>query len=441
MNGYNGNGYNNSPLNQYAGARQNIEAENAAYAPPSGFDTFYSQYPFISWFDRSDATLRVINDLIEFSASASYCSDFIVGRSVANGLGIKSKAKGYFSKPKEANPDSPEYQEFSNFITQYFEAETLIEEIAKAGMDLLQFGSALVELKVVKFGGQFAVTIKQHQVVFFRYQSEYGQADKSKGWLFGDWGLSNWLPNSNFSPISIPIYPSYDLQDNVVFRTFMHVKAQGVTNARAVYPMPKWYPSIQQVALEVSLGKFMLRDAKNFFLPVAILESFNLATDTNPQTPNDNILENRSSTAIINNPTTNQGDGKKTNLMTMRQTADTPQSHLMVLPKTLKGEDDRVRMELAGKAIFASFGLPPALLAQASGLGNSTERLEAEKIMEKTVIKKARAEMIKPFNQCIKIATELMGLPPFDFELCLNENIELTAEPQDAANIQGGANV
>lgn len=441
MNG--NNGYNNSQLNPYAGVRQNIEAENAAYAPPSGFDTFYSLYPFISWFDRSDATLRVINDLIEFSASASYCSDFIVSRSVANGLGIKSKSKGDFVKPKEANPDSPEYQEFSNFISTNFNVETLLEEMTKVALDLLQFGSALIELKVVKFGGQFAVTIKQHQVVFFRYQALYGQqADKTKGWLFGDWGLSNWLPNSDFSPIPIPIYPSYDLQENIVFRTFIHVKSQGVTNARAVYPMPKWYPSIQQVALQVSLGKFMLRDAKNFFLPVAILESFTLGADNNPQTKNDNILENRSNTTVINNPTTNQGDGKKTNLMIMEQTADTTPSHLMVLPKTLKGEDDRVRMELAEKAIFAAFGLPPALLSQSSGLGNSTERVEAEKIMEKTVIKKFRAEIVKPFNQCIKLATELMGLQPFDFELCLNENIELTAPPTTGAtNTQGGSNV
>ena len=429
-------GYNNNVLGLYAGLRQNIEAENAAYAPPSSLSSFCSLFPFVSWFDKSDATLRVINDLMEFSPSASYCTDFIVGRSVSNGLGIKSKSKGYFEKPNEADPETAEYQEFSNFLTNNFQVEQLLEEITKTSMDFLQFGSALIELKIAKFGGEFAISVKHHQVVFFRYQYNLGQADISKGWLFGDWGLSNWLPNSNFSPISIPVFPNYDLKENSIFRTFIHIKGKGVTNSRAIYPMPKWYSSIQQVALQVSLGKFMLRDAKNFFLPIAILESFDLGSDTNAQTQSDDTPENKSNTGIQNNSLTNQGDGKKTNVMEIRRTADTPPSHLHLLPKTLKGEDDKVRMELAEKAIFASFGLPPALLSQTSGLGNSTERVEAEKLMENTVIKKFRSEIMQHFNQCIKITADFIGLNPFDFELCLNENLNLVQPILDKQNSQ-----
>jgi hypothetical protein len=435
------NGYNNNKNNAYNGIKQNLEVENSAYATPNQFQNFVSLYPFISWFDRSDANLRVINESLEFSASASYCVNFIIERALAEGIGIKSKPKGYFSKVEDANENSPEYQQFAEFIDNNFNVVTLIDEMRKIGLDYEQFGGALIELKVSKFGGQYAVSINHHQVMFFRYQAlRAGEANVSKGWLFGDWNLSHWMSDSDFKPLEIPIYPNYEVLENVVFRTFIHVKGKGVTTARALYPMPRWYPAINQVALEVSIGKYMLREAKNNFLPVALLETFTGGSEVNPTTKSDRLDINTSNTAVQNNPLTNEGDGKKTNIMIMEQTADTPVSHLHIFPRNLKGEDDKVRFDMTREVIFSAFGIPVALFSQSGGLGNSKERSEAEKIMEATLIKGFKKELIKPFNLCIDIATQVMGLPKFDFELYLNDNKDILPEAVESPNI-GGANV
>ncbi len=360
----------------------------------------YAQLPLISFFDNSDATLRFLRNLKEFSPTHGACISEI-GRYVLGGEieVTRHKEEGLYQKDFDTEASTSENLAMVNFVKSLnpnMERRAFVQllDIAKGVyQNRKTYGNAFIRINMVTVGSSKFVYIENIDAEKCRYWATLPNEPKviaiSTLWNY-DYVLRN-------PPDLIGVYPNMTELDNGMVSTIIHDHNKSV--GRDWYGLPDAMNSLYWQYAEMQQGKYFTEGFASDFAGRVLMEYVGEAESD--QTDFED--------AITDTFTNKAGTDKKRIITRMRLPEDTPIT-VHEFGANTEHEFHKGISELCENEIIKSHSWNKILIGVpiAGKLGTSTEFLDIYKIKNTALISPLRHQTMQSINTALSIAEEFM---------------------------------
>lgn len=249
--------------------------ERKPYQIELGLFSFFNRN-YVPFLEGGDVDLDTIQSLLECTPTWGACNKIYKDYGLSGDLGVTASKRSAFRKTKKVEVSEAEENSYIDFIDNTIGSKKLIDEINKAGGNLLGYGNYVIELSFFEVIGVMSANIRVYDFSMFRYKVKKNYSDPNEiemGIICEDFREKDLLAKSQ----EIAMFPNFTAMPTGEIRTLIHYKNEAIN--RNFYGLPYVHQAFNSIYLDYQQGKFANIQFDNQLVLKLIIEMFGTGTN------------------------------------------------------------------------------------------------------------------------------------------------------------------